>query len=201
MELRAHRSTAGFTLIELMIVVAILGILASTAIPSFILYQQRSKRSEAYANLESIRKVQIAYRTEFGAYITASPSPGLSLGADKQNWQSTGDNRFSDDPSGQGFELLGWTPDGPTYFDYATRAGSGSGPRFTAGAYGDVDGDGLVSVFLYAEPDTANVHEPCTFCTDGPSPLVVHTGPPVDDFGDDVWKTVFPLKSPAADDF
>lgn len=202
MTLRESRRDAGFTLLELMITVAIVGILASIAIPSFQLYQQRSKRSEAYANLESIRKVQIAYKAEFGSYVTAQPAPGMSLGADKQNWKAD-DNRFSVEPPGDGFERLGWMPDGATYFDYATRAGFGNGPMFTAGAYGDVDGDGFVSVFLYAEPDNLNDQNfvPCTFCTGGPSPLVSWSGPPQDDFGGDVWKTVYPIKGGAADDF
>src|SRR5256714_5110821 len=62
----------GFTLIELMIVVAIIGILAAVAIPNFIKFQARSKTSEAKANLKAL------YVTEKSFY-AANDTYGINL--------------------------------------------------------------------------------------------------------------------------
>jgi type IV pilus assembly protein PilA len=58
----------GFTLIELMIVVAIIGILAAIAIPNFIKFQARAKQGEAKSNLKSLFTAQRSYFQEKDAY-------------------------------------------------------------------------------------------------------------------------------------
>ena len=58
------RSKKGFTLIELMIVVAIIGILAAIAIPNFLKFQAKSKQSEAKSNLGAIFTGELAYYGE-----------------------------------------------------------------------------------------------------------------------------------------
>jgi type IV pilus assembly protein PilA len=59
----------GFTLIELMIVVAIIGILAAIAIPNFLLYQLKSRQSEAKTNLQAIKTSQVSFQAERGCYV------------------------------------------------------------------------------------------------------------------------------------
>ena len=63
----------GFTLVELMIVVAIIGILAAIAIPNFIRFQARSKQSEVKTNLKAIFTGQ---KSRYGERDSYSPSLG-----------------------------------------------------------------------------------------------------------------------------
>jgi prepilin-type N-terminal cleavage/methylation domain-containing protein len=150
------RKRDGFTLIELMIVVVIMGVLAAVAIPSFIAYVYRARTTEATAFLAEIRQRQEAYRAEFGSYcdVGATMTPTGTLTTSAREW--TG---------GTNWTQLGAAPDGPVRFSYMTVAGlpgDGNGPNidgsdlgmasptdfwFVAQAEGDLDGDEDTVVF------------------------------------------------------
>src|SRR6266508_2107281 len=68
----------GFTLIELMIVVAIIGILAAIAIPNFLTYQARAKQSEAKIGLGGIFTTATSYFGENNTFVAAATSLGYA---------------------------------------------------------------------------------------------------------------------------
>lgn len=65
---RVLRSEKGFSLIELMIVVAIIGILATVAVPNFTRFQNKAKQSEAKGNLGSLYTAMHAFKAEWNGF-------------------------------------------------------------------------------------------------------------------------------------
>ncbi|MFW6087258.1 MAG: type IV pilin protein, partial [Myxococcota bacterium] len=141
---RSEGRSAGFTLIELMVVVVIIGVLASIAVPAFQSYVMRARAAEAPTFLGEIRQRQESYRAEFGQYATAAAFPVEVPEGEIVAW---------DPPEDSGWRELGASPDGPVRFQYETLSGlpgttppgglgyDGSDFWFIAHATGNLDGD------------------------------------------------------------
>ena len=144
----------GFTLIELMIVVAIIGILAAIAIPNFIRFQLRSKTSEGKSNLAAIRTAQEGYFSEFGTFVQAAIAPAALPGSAKALWPVPAP------ACPLCFDTVGWAPEGQVFFQYQVGVNSVSGmgvnDEFFGYATADIDGDGagagMQQEWQYAKP-------------------------------------------------
>ncbi|MEE2663929.1 MAG: prepilin-type N-terminal cleavage/methylation domain-containing protein [Myxococcota bacterium] len=195
------RAKRGFTLIELMIVLAIIGLLAAIAIPSFARHQLTSKRSEAYVNLSALAMAQKSFHAEYGAYI------GVPL-AEPGNTQGSlpGGQKRSVAELSAAFGPVGWTPEGDVFYDYdavstgvfngagADHPGCACSSCLTISAYGDLDADGSQSMVVYFQPDELG-----NVCNTG----LFNQPPPVDLNGDPIHASVvaYPPAPGVADDF
>jgi len=125
---------AGYTLIEMMIVVAITGVLAAIAIPAFRGWINRSRSSEAAAFLGVIKLRQAAYRGEFGQYAGFGSDVGGMNGAfvPHNATRMRGGAQYPFPPVGppgaltppSPFWAIGASPDGPVRFGYGIVAGT-----------------------------------------------------------------------------
>ncbi len=80
----------GFTLVELMIVVAIIGILSAVAIPNFMRFQAKSRQSEAKTNLKGFHTSMVSYFAEKNKYPTADAAGLKAVG-----FKTEGNNIYS----------------------------------------------------------------------------------------------------------
>jgi prepilin-type N-terminal cleavage/methylation domain-containing protein len=132
----------GFTLIELMVVVAIISILASIAIPLYASFRLKTKTSEAKAMFSSVQTGQEAYLSENEVYLACLSSPGANgtAGPLKRPWIDNG-----------GFTVIGFTPAGDVHYNYSVAVGPNAGGaaarEMAIEAEGDLDGNAAASYY------------------------------------------------------
>ena len=129
----------GYTLLELLVVVAIVGVLASIAVPGWRMYSARARRTEALLALKSVHELQVAFYSENDQYADSFLDLGFDIG-------------------GPGLQ-----PDGTVqgvYYTYVLETwdlGDKSNANFRATASGDVDPSDAILDVVVIENDLAVV--------------------------------------------
>jgi prepilin-type N-terminal cleavage/methylation domain-containing protein len=175
--MRNQRSAAGFTLIELMIAVAIIGILSTTAITLFKYQQLRTKRTEGTTNVEALVKMIRAYFGEAGRYpATAGTWPASAPTPAVVQWDAA---------STAAFGAIGFRAEQAIRYRYDVDAGAEcgvcpTGGCFTVIGYSDLDGDAGIGAVGYYHRDSLLIECPATLFG-WLAPLDVNTGTPIYD--------------------
>ena len=156
-----RKKNKGFTLIELMIVVAIIAILAAIAIPQYKRFQMKSKQSEVYANFDALKACEESFMAEHDSYVgVAQPEPnGVTLGSGKNVWTDAQDgNGFRDGDGVNDFAELGFAPAGAVYAQYYITVGESN-----ANATSEVAGGDFQDYCLEAVTDLDNDGTNCEY--------------------------------------
>jgi prepilin-type N-terminal cleavage/methylation domain-containing protein len=137
----------GFTLVELMVVVAIIGILAAISAPLVTKYIRKSKTAEAMTNLRKIYDGEQAYyyeeKTDTAGTVLTKYFVELA-----QTPSTPEINKQTPDFEGAGFGVIRFSTDAPVLYCYSvSTAGYDLTASFTARAVGDIDGNGVTSLF------------------------------------------------------
>ena len=151
------RRYEAFTLVELMIVIVIVAVLATVAVPAFSSVMYRARSGEVYSFLGQIKNRQEAYRAEFGQYCAISGrsswgmfAPRTTPDEDPASWMTTTE-----------WTQLGARPDGAVRCIYSVLAGppttrppgasgggyDGSDYWFVSQGRCDLNGDGMVATY------------------------------------------------------
>jgi len=137
------RHKYGFSVIEFMILVALVCIVAAIGVPNFIEMQYRAQRAEVPTNIDGIRAAAVAYKSAHGRMMTEDiPRPDAFPGSRERPWKA-----------GTRFDELGWKPEGTVRGSYTISTTTSAEYRIKG--YCDVDGDGNQAVYTATSMDGA----------------------------------------------
>jgi len=139
-----RKKKRGFTLIEMMIVIAIIALLATIAIPNYIGFRRRAMTSEAKSNLGTIRTLEEAYHAENQDYLDCGQYPAAVPAGTTYAWVDADAATIDADWTSLGFSIKGNAR-------YAYETNRNAADQFDGLAYGDLDGDATTSTFTIDE--------------------------------------------------
>ena len=155
----------GFTLIELMIVVAIIGILAAVAIPMFMDSMKKAKKTEVMVQLDKIGKRAVEEYTTNATYPKESAPLTPTQSCCDQNSDGKRKCRVvADDWATDEWRALDFSLDKEFQFQYQYNA-TGGGSTFNAAGVGDLDCDGVFVTYsmdgqTVSGTPTTKIYEP-----------------------------------------